>query len=140
MMASILACVVSFVTALVVGAACLVLFFISARGDFSQLTGEYQPPFIYAGLPCVALFALSIAFAYWKLSAARVFAVVSVVVFFWPIVAAVAGYDSSPRSELIGFLLMAALSLLANWRIASLVRQQLAQTNSSALLPAKNRF
>jgi hypothetical protein len=128
---STLACVVSFVTALVVAAAGWVLVLIGLHGDVSQVTGVYEPPFIYAGLPSVALFGFSIAFAYWTLSAARVFAVVSAVVFFGPIVLGSAG---SPRaSEFFGFLVMAALSLFANWRIASVVRLQLEEASSLAV-------
>ena len=67
------ACVVSFVTALVVGVGCLALFFLGSRGDISDVTGVYEAPFIYAGLPFVVLLGFSVAFAHWRLSAARAF-------------------------------------------------------------------
>ena len=128
---SIIACVVSFVTALVGGVACLALFILGVHGDMSGVTGVYEPPFIYAGLPIVVSLGFSMAFAHWRLSAARVFAIVSVVVFFGPVVFVVA--TLSRWGELIGFLVMAALSLFANWRMASLVRRQLENTPNSAV-------
>jgi hypothetical protein len=118
------ACVVSFLTALVVGVGCLALFFLSASGDTSDVTGVYEAAFIYAGLPFVVLLGFSVAFAHWRLSAARVFAMASVVAFFGPLILLLAA-TTRPRTELLGFFLMAAVSLLANWGIASLVRQQL---------------
>ena len=131
MKTSIAACVVSFVTALVVGVACLALFFVSALSDVSDVTGIYEPPFIWAGLPVVAFLGFSLGFARWNLLAARVFAIVSVVVFFGPIVFVVA--IVSRWGELIGFLVMAALSLLASWHTASLVRRQLEKAPNSAV-------
>ena len=120
---SVVACAVSFVTALVAGVAGLGLFVLGVHSDMSDVTGVYEPPFIYAGLPIVASLGFSMAFAHWRLSAARVFAIVSVVVFFGPVVFVVA--TLSRWGELIGFLVMAALSLFASWRAASLVRRQL---------------
>jgi hypothetical protein len=70
-------------------------------------------------------------FAHWTLSAARVFAIVSFVVFFGPVVLVFAAL--SRWGELMGFLVMAALSLLTNWHAASLVRRQLEQTPNSTV-------
>ena len=130
---SIVACVVSFVTALVVGVACLALFILGVLKDVSDVTGMYEPPFIYAGLPIVVFLGFSMAFAHWRLPAARVFAIVSVVVFFVPVMLLVATPRIPRWSELIGFLAMAAFSLFANWCSASLVRRQLEPTPNSAV-------
>jgi len=102
----------------------LALFFLSARADTSDVTGVYEAAFIYAGLPFFVLLGFSVAFAYWRLSAARVFATASVVAFFGPLVFLLS-ITTRPRTELLGFLVIAAVSLLANLGIASLVRQQL---------------
>ena len=79
------------------------------------------------------LLAFSMAFAHWKLIAARVFSIVSVAVFFGPVIIIVFSTATrAPRGdEWVGFLVMAALSLLANWCIASLVRRQLEQAPNS---------
>jgi hypothetical protein len=121
---SMVASVVSLLTALVVGVGCLALFFLGSRGDTGDVTGVYEAPYIYAGLPFVVLLGFSVAFAHWRLSAARAFAVASVVAFFGPLILLLAA-TTRPRMELLGFLVMAALSLFANWGIASLVQQQL---------------
>lgn len=127
---SLVACVLSFLTALVVGGGCLALFFLSARGDTSDVAGVYEAAFIYAGLPLVVLLGFSVAFAHWRLSAARVFAIASVVAFFGPLIFLLAA-TTRPRTELLGFLVMAAVSLLANWGGASLVRRQVDKTPHS---------
>jgi hypothetical protein len=132
LIATMVACVVAFVTALVVGVGCLALFFLGSLGDMSELTGVYEAPFIYAGLPCAVLLGFSVAFAHWRLSAARVFAIASVVAFFGPLILLLA-ITTRPRTELLGFLVMAALSLLANWIIASLARQQLDKARTPAV-------
>jgi len=120
------ASVLSFVAAVVVGVACLALFVLISLGDSGFVTGVYQSPVIYAGWPVVALLGVSVAFAYWRLSAARIFAIVSGVVFFGPIISLyVAAGGSTPEGELNGFFVLGALSILANWHIASFVRWQL---------------
>jgi hypothetical protein len=126
------ACVASFATALVVGVACLaLLLFLDWRADTSRVTGAYQPPFIYAGLPVVVFLGVSVAFSYWRLLAARVFAIVSVVACFGPLLFMLATIRY--WGTLIGFLAIAALSLLANWYTASLVRRQLEQAPDSSV-------
>jgi hypothetical protein len=130
-MKGVVACVVAFVTALCVGVGALALFFLGIHGDVSQVTGVYEPPFIYAGLPIVVSLALSMALAHWNFFAARVFGVVSVVVFFGPILELLFSLRNPRWGELIGFTLMAVLSLFANWWSASLVRRQLRQASTA---------
>jgi len=125
---SIFACVASFFTALVVGVAYLALFFLGLHGDVSDVTGVYESPFIHAGVPVVASLGLSMVFARWKLSAARVFAIVFVVVFFGPVILFFTTLRNLRGDELIGFLVIAALSLFANCCTASLVRRKLDRT------------
>jgi hypothetical protein len=125
-------CVASFVTALIVGVGCLALvLFLDWRADTSRVTGVYEPPFIYAGFPVVAFLGLSVAFAYWKLLAARVFAIASVVACFGPLLFMLATIRY--WGTLIGFLAIAALSILANWYTASLVRRRIEQAPDSAV-------
>ena len=116
---SVVAGVVAFVAALLFGAACLVLFYLGLRSDISEVTGVYESPLAYVGLPVVLLLGVSVAFAYWKLSAARVFAAGSAVVFFGPVIFLFAAAGAPRRNELLVLLLIAASSLLANWYVAS---------------------
>jgi hypothetical protein len=121
---TIVACVAACIAALVVGSACIAYFWVGLLDDFSEITGVYQPPFVYAGLPMVALLFFSLMFARWRLSAARVFATVSVLLFFGYVL--LLCLDARPAArwgEFVVFLAMAGASLFANWWMASLVRR-----------------
>lgn len=122
---SVVAGVASFVTALVVGVACIAAFVVCLLNDFCEVTGfDCISPWKCALLPAFILLGFSMVFAHWERSAVRVFSVVSVVVFFGPALSLVS-YQT--WGELMALVATAAASILANWHIPRLVRRWLEQ-------------
>lgn len=115
-----LACAVSFVAALAMGVVCLVLLLLGLVGEPS-FHCTYKPPWLYAFFPSLLLPAFAMAFASWDRSAGRVFAVISTLVFFGPLLIFPAVSPCAPDTALryvvekLAFIAMTALSLAASW-------------------------
>ena len=107
--------------AIAAGVACVVLFMTPLLGEIT-VTG-LGTRLLYVVLPTLVLFGCAVGFAQWNAGAARVFAWLSAMIFYVPIVCVVLAV-APQGAEALAFIATGGLSLLAVLRTVSLTHSQ----------------